>query len=126
MDFPDDFPPDCPPEAASAASGVVFRFVKTDPPTPSDFLSHFELKKILKDKNLECQFHGLSVYITETATAEASAKVPGLRKLKVAKGRLSAEWGQLLKTPGMVAEHHTWWLPKKFGSVEKLFVVVNL
>jgi hypothetical protein len=124
MDFPDYFPSDCPPQAAIAAAGIVFRFVKADPPTAADFLSYFELGKTLSDKRLEYQFCGLSVYAA--GVLQAQAMVPGMRKRKVAKGRLGSEWGRLMNTPGAISEHHTWWLPKGSRGIEQLFVVVSI
>ena len=42
MDFPNDWPQGCPPDDAEAASGQVFRLVKTNPATAADFMSHHE------------------------------------------------------------------------------------
>jgi hypothetical protein len=107
--------------------GEIFRLVNGDPPTAYDFLSYFELGKQLTTSEKLCQFCGLSVYLSEDAVKDVRSKVPGMRRMKIAKGRLSPEWGKLVNTPGKVSTaHHTWWLPKGKSNVERLFAVVVL
>lgn len=92
MTFPAHFPGGCPPTSAEDAHGEVFRFVRNEPPVAEDFVSVF-IGGTLRDLDSKCQGCGLSVLRTEQDVKEARRLSPWFKKRKVAKARLSPEWG---------------------------------
>ncbi len=123
MVFPSHFPKECPPAAASSAAGELFRFVWHKPPEPSDFVSVLLApgKKRFAPDRL-CQACGLSVLTNEEDAALAQKIVPLLRKMMLAKARVSAEWGAVAPTRGYKG-HHTWWVADG-KTPEKIFDVI--
>ena len=103
-------PEGCPPGAAEeiAASRVVFRLVRTVPPTPDDFLSQRQEKPDRTFPGVtECQACGLSVF-AEKHDAEAKAlKLPRLKNHKICRVTLPAGAGRI--QPTFQPSHHTWW-----------------
>jgi len=104
--FPDDWPPGCPPADAQAAGGLVYRLVRTNPPTASDFLTHAELGKMPKAP--ACLRVGLSVFRTRDHAVHQAQLFPFLGN-QIASGELCAEHGKTKLTPGKMPSHTTWW-----------------
>jgi hypothetical protein len=52
---------------------------------------------------------------------------PWFRKRKIAKARVNAEWGKMMRTPSPnnIPNHHTWWVPDG-KAPEKIFDVISL
>ncbi len=102
-----------PPKAIGTSNQIMYRFVNSDPPTPSDFIS---LKKKNPGKQypnstLECQACGLSLYTKKQDAIEVKKKIPRLRKLKIARGTLSPNSGVIKHTPSHNSQcHYTWWM----------------
>ena len=110
MSYRDPLPEGCPPGAAEeiGTERVVFRLVKTNPPTEQDFLSQRQEKpeRIFSGVS-ECETRGLSVF-AERRDAEAKAlKLPHLRNRKVCRVTLPAGAGRIQQT--FQPSHHTWW-----------------
>jgi hypothetical protein len=125
MKFPAHFPEGCPPANVNDASGEVFRFVKNDPLDANEFLSYFALGKPLAPDQL-CQACGLSVLVSEHDVKEVRRVSPWFKKRKVAKARISPEWGKIAPTASKnVPNHHTWWIPDGKEPV-RLFVIANV
>jgi|ERR1043165_2887373 hypothetical protein len=104
MDFPDNWPEDCPPEDADAADGQVFRLVKSNPHTASDFLSHHELGTLPKAP--PCLRCGLSLFRTREDAEHQHRAYPKLGKF-IATGMLKAEHGKAKLTQGRQPTHTT-------------------
>lgn len=121
--FPANIPHGCPPDEAPMASGEVFRIVKTNPPTPDDFLTYIEQGKLLEER--ECDCHGISVFRDPDHAAFYADKFPALGEF-IARGSLDVGHGKLGDTPrnvaGTVISHATWW-PFEGIARHTLFVV---
>jgi hypothetical protein len=115
--FPGSWPADCPPADALAASGVVFRIIKSGPPSADDFLSYRELGKL--DERRPCECVGLSVFFDLADAQHYADKYPYVGTL-VAKAKLEAIHGRLKSTPRTFGKrtfsHATWW---PFEGVER-------
>jgi hypothetical protein len=121
MSFPTHFPENCPPDTAKPANGEVFRYIDKEIPQECDFQSYFVLGKPFRQEH-KCEACGCSVYVSEKAARARAAKAPFLRRKKLAKGRLSPEWGVMAETWG--TGHHTWWVPEGKNPT-KLFDLVQ-
>jgi hypothetical protein len=110
MSYRDSLPEGCPPSAAETicAKRVVFRLVKTNPPTVEDFLSKRQENPNQVFRNAtECEARGISVF-SEKRDVEANAlKLPSLKNRKICRVALSAGSGCIQRT--FNASHHTWW-----------------
>lgn len=104
--FPDDWPPGCPPADAQAASGLLYRLVKSNPATASDFLTHADLGKMPKAP--PCLRVGLSVFRTRDDVVHQAELFPFLGN-QVASGEVCSEHGKTKLTPGKMPSHTTWW-----------------
>jgi len=126
MSFPAHFPNGCPPDTVEDAQGEVFRFVRrNDPPVAANFVSNVAGSKWY-DPAKECQACGLSVLRTEQDVREARRVSPWAKKQKVAKARLSPDWGKLAPTEStLIPNHHTWWVSEG-KQPERIFVVVAI
>jgi hypothetical protein len=115
MERSEKFPPNCPPRKAKKASGEVYRLVGSNPPAAKDFRSWYELykDKTYNDEATKCQACGLSVYTQKSDVSSLINRIPGLRKKKIALGKLTPDLGVMLNTPSFENEqsHHTWWFP---------------
>lgn len=118
------FPPNCPPESADDASGIVYRLVSNQPPTPEDFSTHAERRAA---PNADpCDRCGLSVYrvqqdaINQYRLIVSRHGVNGTRIGKlVARLALESRHGRLMPTPNkhLRDSHHTWW---PFSGTDRL------
>ena len=110
MSYRDPLPEGCPPDAAEeiATPRVAFRLVRTDPPTPDDFLSQRQEKPGRTFQGVtECQACGLSVF-TDRHDAEAKAlKLPHLKNRVICRVMLPPGAGRI--QPTFQPSHHTWW-----------------
>jgi hypothetical protein len=104
--FPSSWPKGCPPEDAIAAQGVVYRIVRSNPPTPSDFASLHEQGRPVTNK--PCESAGLSVFWALSDALHCAEKFPYLGEL-IALGRLEPLHGMLKPTPRRDNSHTTWW-----------------
>jgi hypothetical protein len=107
MDFREPLPAGCPPpeSAEITAEQVVFRLVRSLPPTADDFRSHRLIHPVKPFPN-ECFARGLSVH-TVRRDSELAAKLPTLRGSRICVVRLKAGAGRLQQT--FRPSHHTWW-----------------
>jgi len=110
MSYRDFLPEGCPPDAAEeiGTEQIVFRLVRTDPPTAQDFLSQRQEKpeRVFAGVS-ECEARGLSVF-AERRDAEAKAlKLPHLKNRKICRVLLPAGAGRIQQT--FQPSHHTWW-----------------
>ncbi len=110
MSYRDPLPEGCPPDAAEeiGTERVVFRLVRTAPPTALDFLSQRQEKpeRVFAGVS-ECEARGLSVF-AERRDAEAKArKLPHLRDRKLCRVLLPAGAGCIQQT--FQPSHQTWW-----------------
>ncbi len=105
--FPKGFPLGCPPEDAASADGVVYRIIKTNPLSPSDFLSAQEMGKPVP-ANRKCEGAGLSVFRDKRDAVLCRDKYPRLGE-RIAEGVLTNEHGKLKPSPRGRNSHTTWW-----------------
>lgn len=114
--FDPGYPANCPPPEAEDANGTVYRLVHQQPPDPTDFRTHAELK--LAPRADPCERCGLSVYARETDAVAKYLEVVGRFGKEGTKiGRLVAQLvlnpshGRILATPNQRTHdsHHTWW-----------------
>jgi hypothetical protein len=105
-------PDGCPPKDAKPASGVMYRFVKQDPPTPHDFLSWRELYpgKPCPQGTTECSACGVSIFAVKDELAQLPKRVPKFRKQKIALGNLNPNLGVVMGHKN--TSHHDWWPPQ--------------
>jgi hypothetical protein len=111
LDWPEHFPELCPPDSSREPKEKVYRFVKQNPPSENDFISHRLLyaDKVFSD---ECRACGLSVFTEMADVLSMRKRYNALRKKLLAVGNLSSDVGKILSTPGKYAKsHHTWWVP---------------
>jgi hypothetical protein len=108
--FSPHMPDGCPPLDAPLAQGLVFRVVKSDPPTPEDFLTYFEEDKVRPDR--ECDCHGVSVFRDSDDAVAYAEKFQYLGEF-IARGSLENQHGKVADTPRIVngerVSHATWW-----------------
>lgn len=113
MERSEKFPPNCPPREAEGASGEVYRLVGSNPPVAKDFRTWYELypEKTYENQAKECEAHGLSVYTQKSSIFSLIDRIPGLRRKKIALGKLTPDLGVMLNTPSREDKlHHTWWV----------------
>jgi hypothetical protein len=110
MSYRDLLPEGCPPDAAEeiGTPRVVFRLVRSDPPTAQDFFSQRQEKPERAFPRVsECEACGLSVF-AERRDAEVKAlKLPHLKNRKLCRVTLPAGAGRIQQT--FQPTHHTWW-----------------
>jgi hypothetical protein len=108
MSFREPLPANCPPLEAEAvvADRVVFRLVRTAPPTLDDFRSQREEKPDTIFRVSECQARGLSVHV-DRSDSEKATRLPALRSRLICRVRLEEGAGSILQTGRW--SHHTWW-----------------
>lgn len=110
MSYRDSLPAGCPPDVAEeiATTRVVFRLVRTDPPTPDDFLSQRQEKPDrLFPGVTECQACGLSVFADRRDAVAKALKLPRLKNHKLCRVTLLTGAGRIQQT--FQPSHHTWW-----------------
>jgi hypothetical protein len=123
--FPDFFPDRCPPDDAIKANHIVFRFVKEDPPTPKDFVSHYQLG--LAPKADLCERCSLSVFDSREA---ARLKLLELKERfpdrsfgnYLAECVITHEHGSIKQT-GRDITHHSWWAFQGVNFLEVVRIV---
>ena len=108
MTFREPLPEGCPPTEAEeiAQVRVVFRLVRTDPPTDSDFSSQRAEKPNNQFNIPECRARGLSVF-SEVKEAEKKLKRRTLKGLMICQLKLDKGAGYMLRTGRR--SHFTWW-----------------
>lgn len=106
--FREPLPEGCPTVEAEeiTASRIVFRIVRSDPPTGDDFRSQRANSRNNQFNVSECQARGLSVF-SEFQQAAKQLKRPTLRGAMVGRVALENGAGYILQT-GQKA-HYTWW-----------------
>lgn len=116
MSFLEPLPPQCPPLGALEIDGprVVFRLVKSVPPTLADFRSQRALAPSTTFPVPECIARGLSVH-AELAHSINASRLPKLRGLVPCAVQLDAGAGYIQQTGGW--SHHTWWPYAAFDIV---------
>jgi hypothetical protein len=119
MSYRDSLPDSCPPDAAEEItdSRVVFRLVRTDPPTPNDFLSkRQENPSKMVPGVTECQMCGLSVFVDKQDVVTKVLKLPYFKNRKICRVTLTAGAGRI--QPTFQLSHHTWWPLAAFDILE--------
>ena len=110
MTYREPLPDECPPDEAEEidAPRVVYRLVRSNPPTDDDFRSQLAERPDRIFRNItECQARGLSVR-TDLASA---VKLMGLRTMRgrmLYQVRLDNGAGRIMQT-GEDPDHTTWW-----------------
>lgn len=126
MNLSDYFPPNCPPADAQETNRRVYRFVRTNPPTSSDFKSHKELFPTRNFGDEECKACGLSVYTNLDDARLAQRNIPGMAKRLLAQCDLEIQDGRIKATPAFSGEsHHTWWKPPSLAIENRFSIVSN-
>lgn len=123
VNWPSFFPQQCPPADAKDASGEVFRFVSSDPPSARDFESWAQSNP--KKWMGNCKASGLSVFTARADLARMVKRVRGLTRGKlIARANLTPEAGKLKPTPNNGNSHHTWWAPAGFDHAAAFKVMI--
>lgn len=121
MTFPSDWV-DCPPAEAEDANGLIFRVVKTDPPTMEDMKTYEELG--IKYGPL-CKRRGLSVF-KDVRAAMNCVDLFGQFGNLIAAASLNPEHGKVGPTKTKTQpEHHTWWPCQGIDRVSPFTCVNN-
>lgn len=109
--YREQLPEGCPLSTAEevAAARVVYRLVRTDPPTDRDFASLHIVnphRRRSRDPKVECRARGLSVWSSPEAAAK-NRDLPGLSNRMICAVRLAPGAGRIERNG--VPGHHTWW-----------------
>ena len=110
MSYRDPLPAACPPDAAEeiVASRPVFRLVRTDPPTPDDFLSQRQERPGHAFSGVpECVACGWSVFADKDDAVAMARKLPRPRNRRICRVTLVAGAGRTQRT--FQRSHETWW-----------------
>jgi hypothetical protein len=127
VNWPSFFPPECPPLESKDASEEVFRLVSSDPPSPSDFVSHAQ--RNAKKWGGNCEASGLSVFKAKSDVSRILRRVQGMANRNraigdlIASATLSPEAGKIRPTPRDGNSHYTWWAPDGFDHAAAFKVV---
>ena len=109
MTYRESLPDDCPPADAGeiAATRVVYRLVRNNPPTDDDFRSQRAERpdRVFRDVS-ECQARGVSVFASLNVAERLSTR-GSLQGMAVCQVTLNPGAGSILITGGR--SHHTWW-----------------
>jgi len=108
--FPKNWPTKCPPADAKDADVVVYRTVRTDPPTNEDFLSWHEEGKEPKYPGKECQACSVSVHRTQESAIH-HREVCEYDGACIAVGVLNPSHGKTKDTPTRKFPLHVSWWP---------------
>ena len=122
MRYREPLPEGCPPDAAEEISTAwrVFRLVRTNPPTNSDFRSQRAERPSYQFRGVtECQARGLSVFAARQ-DAERALKLPSLRGRRLCRVQLEAGAGHIMQTRR--PSHHTWWPLAEFNILAQCAV----
>ena len=108
MSYREPLPEGCPPAEAEEVSveRVVFRLVRSTPPTLDDFRSQRAECPSAAFRVAECFARGLSVF-ADQRDCEKRRKLPRFRQSSICAVRLSAGAGRIQQT--FEPSHHTWW-----------------
>lgn len=107
--WPDFFPANCPNPDIQSDEITVFRAIKSEEPTPDDFLP-YKLMYPEKSYDDDCISCGLSVFIDIKDLIKKRKRIPGFRKQYkyTAKGNITKDSGVFTPTYG--GSHITWWV----------------
>lgn len=109
--WPDFYPKNCPNPKSIDANGIVFRLVKNDPPTRSDFIPTSKIDPEESDDK-KCTACGISVCTHVDDITKLRSRYKHFRDRKIASGELNPLLGKMLHTPFNEKSHHTWWIPE--------------
>jgi hypothetical protein len=119
--FASNCPDGCPPQEAGEVAGTVIRFVRNDPPTPTDMQTYADSGKPADDACLAC---ALSVLRRLDDVPTARKAMPWFKKRLVARAELTPAHGRLLQT-GAHAWHFSLWVASTQAStIHQQFSVV--
>ena len=119
MRYREPLPQGCPPDTAEEVSTAwrVFRLVRRNPPTDSDFRSQRAEKPSYRFRGVtECQVRGLSVFAARQ-DAERALRLPNLRGCLLCRVQLEAGAGHIQQTGR--PSHHTWWPLAEFNILAR-------
>ena len=114
----EELPRNCPPsEAYEPEDSDCFRFVSTDPPSHTDFLSNRALYPNRQFGVSECQARALSILDDLSVAFKRLQKLPLQRGKLVAHLSLPPEAGLILQTGRHNQHHYSWWLRADFDPI---------
>ena len=119
MRYREPLPQGCPPDEAVEVSTEwqVFRLVRTNPPTDSDFRSQRAERPSHQFRGVtECQARGLSVFAARQ-DADRALRLPSLRGSLLCRVQLEAGAGHIQQTGR--PSHHTWWPLAEFNVLAR-------
>lgn len=106
--WPDHFPPDCPGEHGDPTEGIVYQFVRTNPPTRIDVASASEQGKF--PDACPCQRVALSCYKDPEHLKQIQCSGGFWASCDIASCMLTPEMGRIKQTGK--PKHHSLWLTK--------------
>ena len=110
MTYREPLPEGCPPNEANEITHprIVFRLVRTNPPTDDDFRSQRAEKPNRAFRGVsECRARGLSVDL-DRESLERRLKRENMRGMLICRVELDRGAGFIQQT-GKRQSHHTWW-----------------
>lgn len=119
MRYREPLPDGCPPDTAEDVSTAwqVFRLVRTNPPTDSDFRSQRAEKPSRGFRHVtQCQARGLSVFTARKDAARA-LRLPSQRGRFLCRVQFEAGAGHIQQTNR--PSHHTWWPLAEFDILAR-------
>ena len=121
MTYRESLPDGCPPEEAEDVSEprIVFRLVRSDPPTDDDFKSQ-RAENPKRPFHDECRARGLSVH-GDARDSARTMKLPAQKGKHICRVELDAGAGSIQKTGR--GSHHTWWPLAGFDVIANRSVV---
>ncbi len=108
MTYHETLPDDCPPDEADEIGEprLVYRLVRSIPPTDEDFRSQRAEKPTAQFNVSECRARGVSVF-ANLSDAERQTRRRNLRHLTPCQVVLTTGAGRIKETGGR--SHYTWW-----------------
>lgn len=126
-EYPDFFPEGCPPNDAQPIELKVYRLVKEDKISNSDFKSFIEEGRDSRNPKFPFVEYGLSVNNEYDEIRKYWRGNPALKKKykNIASGITYKYTGVVKSTPSRIQQnHYTWWLYKNV-SPENYFKIVR-
>ena len=124
MTYREPLPEDCPPDNAEEITEprVVYRLVRSNPPTDDDFRSQrAEKPNRVFRRVTECRARGVSVR-TDLAEAIDMMRMPQMQGRLLCQVRLDHGAGRIMQT-GEWPNHSTWWPLADFDILANCQVV---
>ncbi len=115
------FPDNCPPEDAKPYKGLIYIFVKHNPPLDEDFQTAYD-KGRYPDCD-SCQRRSISCGVDKSYLDSITTLFPARKGWKKATGKIEYNDGVIKQTGNQPLHHSFWIVPEKRKNFNELFTV---